>query len=209
MARDEALLTFAGALAAPILRFYSWQTPAATFGYFQHIAEVETWTPLRPLVRRPTGGGLVPHENDWTYSIAIPPGHGWYALRAEESYRRLHEWIAAAFARVGLAAQLAPCCDKKLPGRCFAGPEKFDLVWQDEKLGGAAQRRTRDGLLIQGSIQPPPPGVVRTDWENAMQQNGTSQFGIAWWSWEPDETALRLVNELTGKYSTDEFNRRR
>ena len=47
-------------------RFYAWLEPAATFGYFQRFAEVERMTLLRPLLRRPTGGGLVPHAADWT-----------------------------------------------------------------------------------------------------------------------------------------------
>src|SRR5258706_6996253 len=100
MALDEALLEAMPRLQTPALRFYGWTEPAATFGYFQHYAEVETWTSLRPLIRRPTGGGLVPHEADWTYSLAFPLTHWWFHLRAEESYRRLHEWIQESFVRL-------------------------------------------------------------------------------------------------------------
>src|SRR4051812_24857979 len=96
MALDQALLDASAEINAPILRFYGWQEPAATFGYFQHHAEIATWTPLRPLIRRPTGGGLVPHDADWTYSVIIPPTDRWYELRAVESYRRLHEWLASS-----------------------------------------------------------------------------------------------------------------
>ena len=61
MALDEALLELAATTNQPVLRFYGWTQPAATFGYSQPIAELERVTHLRPLVRRPTGGGLVPH----------------------------------------------------------------------------------------------------------------------------------------------------
>src|SRR5262245_54564798 len=61
MALDEALLESAVRLSAPILRFYAWNEPAASFGYFQHYTDVERATHLRPLVRRPTAGGIVPH----------------------------------------------------------------------------------------------------------------------------------------------------
>ena len=108
MALDEALLEAVARLGKPVLRFYGWTEPAATFGYFQKYAEVERATRLRPLVRRPTGGGIVPHDADWTYSLAFPPGHEWHSLKAEESYRRVHEWIQRAFAKLNVATELAP-----------------------------------------------------------------------------------------------------
>src|SRR5882672_6639797 len=88
MALDEALLELAPRLNQPILRFYSWDESAASFGYFQKLAEISHATPLRPLVRRPTGGGLVPHDSDWTYSLIFPPSHPWYSLKAVQSYQR-------------------------------------------------------------------------------------------------------------------------
>ena len=195
---------------APALRFYGWTQPAATFGYFQKIADIEAWTPLRPLIRRPTGGGLVPHDADWTYSFAVPPAHWWFKLRAEESYRRLHEWLRDAFARVQLPTELAPCCDKQLPGRCFAGPEKSDLLWRGEKLAGAAQRRAREGLLVQGSIQPPPPGIARAAWQRTMREAAENLWQVKWSEWRPDATARGEAAQLAvEKYAADSFNRRR
>jgi len=78
MALDEALLENVSRLGKPVLRFYGWTGPAATFGYFQKISEAERATHLRPLIRRPTGGGIVPHDADWTYSAVFPPGHEWH-----------------------------------------------------------------------------------------------------------------------------------
>ncbi len=82
MAADEALLESAPELGRPVLRFYGWKESAATFGYSQKYADMEKLTPLRPLVRRPTGGGLVPHDADWTYSLVVPAGHFWHRLKA-------------------------------------------------------------------------------------------------------------------------------
>ena len=59
MALDEALLQAAPRQGQAVLRFYGWTEPAASFGYFQKYAEIERLTQLCPLVRRPTGGGLV------------------------------------------------------------------------------------------------------------------------------------------------------
>jgi len=100
MALDEALLENVARLGRPALRFYGWTEPAATFGYFQKFSEVERATLLRPLIRRPTGGGIVPHDCDWTYSFAVPPNHEWHLLKAEESYRRIHDWLRLAFAEL-------------------------------------------------------------------------------------------------------------
>src|SRR5882724_975030 len=108
MAMDEALLEAMARLGTPVLRFYSWTEAAASFGYFQRYSEIERMTSLRPLVRRPTAGGLVPHDADWTYSLVFPTGHEWYSLTALQSYERVHQWINSAFAELDIAAKLAP-----------------------------------------------------------------------------------------------------
>jgi len=208
MALDEALLESVARLGQPVLRFYGWTEPAATFGYFQKHAEVERTTWLRPLIRRPTGGGLVPHDADWTYSLAFPPGSEWYELRAEESYRRMHEWIQSAFKRLEVETELAPCCKKSAPGQCFVGHEKHDLLWHGRKIAGAAQRRNKLGLLIQGSVQPPPLSLNRSDWELAMAESSGpkpkwARFGL-------DGALAAQAAELeAARYSQDTHNRKR
>lgn len=210
MAMDETLLLSCAALEKPILRFYGWTEPAATFGYFQRYSEVANATVLRPLIRRPTGGGIVPHDADWTYSIAVPPGHDWYALKAIESYERVHAWIVAAFSSLGIQTELAPCCRKTLPGQCFAGYEQFDVLWHGRKIAGAAQRRTRDGLLVQGSVQPPPVPIAREQWEAAMLETGGSDKSTEWKSLESrPELNARAEQLVSGKYSTRTYNEKR
>ena len=210
MALDEALLEAAAHSGRPVLRFYSWNEPAASFGYFQKYAEVERATSLRPLIRRPTGGGIVPHDADWTYSLVFPPDHEWYSLKAEESYRRIHEWIRSAFALLKVAADLAPVGKRSAPDRCFVGYVKSDLLWKEKKIAGAAQRRNRLGLLIQGSVQPPPVAPTRTDWEQAMREAGTAAEGIAWSDFKLDaQLQARALSLATQKYSQPEFITRR
>jgi lipoate-protein ligase A len=210
MALDEALLHGAPRLGRPVLRFYSWIEPAASFGYFQRYAEIEQMTPLRPLVRRPTGGGLVPHDADWTYSLVFPPGDEWYALSATGSYRRVHEWIQAAFATLDLATELAPACSKTLPGQCFQGHEMSDVLWRGQKVAGAAQRRARDGLLIQGSVQPQRLACARADWQQAMCDVAGAGQGAQWMTFEPDAALAGQAQELARqKYSQAAYNRKR
>jgi lipoyl(octanoyl) transferase len=210
MALDEALLEAAARLGRPVLRFYGWTEPAATFGYFQKYADVERATHLRPLIRRPTGGGIVPHDADWTYSLVFPPGHEWHLLRAEASYRRVHEWIQAAFTKLDLATELAPHAHSAGPGQCFVGHEKFDLLWRGKKIAGAAQRRNKLGLLIQGSVQPPPISLARSGWEKAMGDVGRVEFGVEWSDFAPDGTLRERAEFLARqKYSRLEFMRKR
>ncbi|HZL13141.1 MAG TPA: lipoate--protein ligase family protein, partial [Verrucomicrobiae bacterium] len=165
MALDEALLEKISEIGKPVLRFYGWTQPAATFGYFQKFSEVERVTHLRPLIRRPTGGGIVPHDADWTYSFAAPPNHEWHSLAAIESYRRIHEWIRDAFAKLKVETELAREKKSAIGSACFVGHEKSDLLWRGKKIAGAAQRRNKFGLLIQGSVQPPPIPIARSDWK--------------------------------------------
>lgn len=210
MALDEALLEAAPRLGQPVLRFYGWTEPAATFGYFQRYAEVTRANGWQPLLRRPTGGGLVPHVSDWTYSFTVPAGHEWHGLRAEPSYQRMHEWLADAFVRLGIATELASCCRKTIPGQCFAGYEKFDLLWGGRKLAGAAQRRTRTGLLIQGSVQPPPLAPAKVDWQQALCDVGQVRWNVRWRELELDSALRERAEVLVAtKYARPDYNQRR
>jgi lipoyl(octanoyl) transferase len=210
MALDEALIEATPTLHQPVLRFYGWTQPAASFGYFQKYREVEQLTPLRPLVRRPTGGGIVPHDADWTYSLIFPPGHTWYGLSATDSYRHVHLWIQMAFERLNLLTELAPIALKAHAGQCFVGHEQADLLWNGRKIAGAAQRRRRDGLLIQGSVQPPSSGPNRMDWEQAMRDVATSAYAVVWEECLENVSVKNRAKELAeSKYSQSSYNQHR
>ncbi len=209
MALDEALLESVVRLKSAVLRFYGWQEPAATFGYFQKYREVSGFTDLRPLIRRPTGGGLVPHASDWTYSLSVPPSAEWYSLRAIESYRCIHEWIRTSLASLGVEAMLAVDCNASGPGQCFAGYERFDVLSRGRKIAGAAQRRTKMGLLIQGSLQPVPSGIEREQWHQAMART-SHDAGFTCINSATDAQTTELANKLaTEKYSLTSYNEKR
>lgn len=150
MAVDEVLLGEVGGDA--LLRVYRWARPAVSFGYFGRHAEVAAAWPERELVRRWTGGGIVPHGEDITYSLLVPKAHPFAALGPLESYRVIHEALVAWMAALGVGASLTPGA-VKLSDECFANPAPHDVMAGGQKVAGAAQRRTRHGLLHQGSIQ--------------------------------------------------------
>ena len=198
MARDEAMLQLAPEIGSPILRTYQWARPAATFGYGQAIGSIKQSTEVRPLIRRSTGGGLVIHQSGWTYSFVAPHGEGWTRLRGEESYRLMHRWIAAAFGFLGIHATLtdsAPPADLSRH-ECFRRPERHDLLCDGRKLAGAAQRRSRKGLLIQGAIQNPPAEADPQAWLRAMMETGAAIFNLSWSPYAPTPAFNQLATEL-------------
>jgi len=210
MGLDEALLEAMPSLGLPVLRFYKWTGPAASFGYFQRYEEVARFTPLRPLVRRPTAGGLVPHDGDWTYSVCFPPIHEWYSLTASESYLGIHELVQGALCRLGVSAYLAESARKALPGQCFEGYEKHDVLLTGQKIAGAAQRRRREGLLIQGSVQRSGFSELQADWQSALCAQASAQLGVEWSDLAPDDELRARAEQLAKeKYSRAEYNRRR
>ena len=78
MAVDFLLLQRRPAPTAIRFRHYGWRNPAFTFGFGQKAAWVREHLPPGErfdICRRPTGGGIVDHRQDWTYTLVIPREH--------------------------------------------------------------------------------------------------------------------------------------
>src|SRR4029453_889337 len=105
MAIDQALLESA---AAPSIRFYRWQSPALSFGYFGRFADVADYATDRDLVRRWTGGGIVFHGDDLTYSIIIPARDAMFAESSAFIYAAIHSALRDVLSIQGQRAELAP-----------------------------------------------------------------------------------------------------
>ncbi len=202
MAIDEALLR---EVREPVLRVYEWNVPSVSLGYFQPAALAGE----RLFVRRYTGGGFVDHARDVTYTIVLPRTHPWMELSAPESYRHIHRGVQAALAACGIESQMTPAAPTVESDACFAKPVRFDIVDAGRKLSGAAQRRTREGVLHQGSILLPDPArnaglrrafapVFAAALELAMNPGDLTAA----------ETA-RAANLERDRYATDAWNRMR
>jgi lipoyl(octanoyl) transferase len=162
MSIDEALLETA---RIPTIRFYRWRYPALSFGYFGKFSDVAIYEAERGLVRRWTGGGIVFHGEDLTYSIVIPADDPAFRESSIAIYEKIHCALADALNEMGERAVVAGGVDPggiALPKatavsasgyNCFANPVRADVMMEGSKIAGAAQRRTRRGLLQQGSIQ--------------------------------------------------------
>ena len=213
MAVDFLLLQRYPEPAAVRFRHYDWRRPAFTFGYSQKIAEVRAALPAGEtleLCRRATGGGIVDHRHDWTYALVVPRGHPLEEARATDAYRAVHQALADALAALGqpveLARECAPCEDG--PKVCFTRAEVHDVVHRPTgaKVAGAAMKRNKHGLLLQGSIEKTPLGPV--DWD-AFAADFTSRLATALGA-EAHETPWPDLNDdevtaLTDQYSTPEW----
>jgi lipoate-protein ligase A len=163
MAIDEVLLSSG---PSAILRFYRWNKPAISFGYFVTFAEARAAAGDRPMVRRWTGGGIVPHGEDLTYSIIVPASDPVFAESSKSIYENVHRALSCALMTEREKGELVPVAalyerrdetestviDRRY-NDCFASPVHADVMVDGRKVAGAAQRKTRRGLLHQGSIQ--------------------------------------------------------
>jgi lipoate-protein ligase A len=149
MALDEILL---GRVSRPLLRVYRWSSPCVTFGYFQRYNEVQALYPRRSLVRRWSGGGSVEHGDDFTFSLLLPTSEPSSREAPSLFYRALHEAIVRALQQHQIEARLATAEDRCLGASCFVAPSLCDVMLGRHKIAGGAQRRSKEGLLHQGSI---------------------------------------------------------
>ncbi|HEX9782113.1 MAG TPA: lipoate--protein ligase family protein [Opitutaceae bacterium] len=194
-------------------RHCGWRRPAFTFGYAQKIAFVRDHLPKDEpheldLARRPTGGGLVDHRNDWTYAIVLPRTHALVERPGRVIYRAIHEALAAALNALGDGVVLQREPPRTPPGVCFERPELDDIVRLDDgrKVAGAALKRNKRGVLLQGSIWRP--SARGLPWE-LLEETFAQQLGdvlavdIAhpgWPAFEPDEEEA-----LTAQYASAEW----
>jgi lipoate-protein ligase A len=216
MATDFLLLQRYPRPGAARFRHYGWRGLSWTFGYSQRWDWVRARVPaaVRDLCRRPTGGGLVDHSADWTYALVLPRGSVLAEARAVESYRAVHEALAEALGAQGVPAVVKTACEPPAAmagapegeggggsGVCFGRAELFDLVHRDTgaKIAGAAQKRAKPGLLLQGSVWLPACGAVgaidgerlQEDFATALAQRlGVERAFPGWPEWDEEEAML-------------------
>jgi lipoate-protein ligase A len=164
MAVDETLLASAWRDGIATLRFYGWEPPTLSLGYFQFVADRKEHPTSRgcPMVRRWTGGGAIVHHHELTYCLTLPAGRPWPA--AKDLYAHVHQTLVATLAEWGVPAMLhrdlAPDCRTALeapargrqPFLCFLRRACSDVVLAGHKIAGSAQRRRRGAVLQHGSV---------------------------------------------------------
>ena len=152
MACDEALLHFC---EMPVLRVYRWTAPAVTFGYAQRLVAVERLARRLPLMRRWSGGGMVFHGSDLTLALAIPASDAAASGSSREIYSAIHAGLLPAIQKSVPNARLVLPEECRCGPVCFESPVAFDIIAGASKICGGALRRSKAGVLYQGSLHLP------------------------------------------------------
>lgn len=162
MARDLALFEgFLSGDSPTTWRCYTWNTTAATYGRNQEKPEgLENI----PVIKRETGGGVVPHGSDLTYSVVRE------RRRGNENYRDIVELLKNALRELGINCGVWEGKDTGVFGVCFASLAAFDIHVGGIKIAGCAQRRKQGGILHHGSITSvaPDPLFVNSGYYNPV-----------------------------------------
>jgi lipoate-protein ligase A len=163
MEMDLKLLQSLDAEKDPILHFYDWKGACATHGYFTNHTDYLNAEGIKHLqidcARRPTGGGIIFHHCDFAFSVLVPASHPAYSINTLDNYAFVNRLVMQTIHRFigehtepSLLASEPVAADKASAHFCMAKPTKYDVIVNNQKVGGAAQRRCRQGFLHQGSI---------------------------------------------------------
>ena len=162
---------------------------------------------VRP-VRRATGGGIVFHDGDLTFSLVFPWDRTW---APDAIYKNIHRGVHVALKAVGTATSLwsPPRRPLGAAAACFTRAEPMDLVLPDGRkiLGGALRKRGTKGLY-QGSLRPEALALTREAVEAAVADGLAREFGAPP-STELPDAWLDAGRALEERYRSREWNERR
>jgi len=163
MAIDAHLLKNLPPNGSPVLHFYDWENRSITYGCF--INPATTLLNLKQahlrgidVEKRPTGGGVIFHGYDLTFSALVPVNYKHYSSNVIGRYNLINARVKKAIEKVidvdnsSLLSQDCLPLSQECRYFCMANPTRCDVMIQGRKVAGAAQRRTKRGYLQQVSI---------------------------------------------------------
>lgn len=174
MAVDEAIMiAHKNGLVPPTIRFYQWSPPAVSLGYFQDLKKeinVKVCQDIGiDIVRRPTGGKAVLHDQELTYSFIIKENDPLVNDSILETYKKISGGIIRGLSYLGIKAELVPLrgklerplLDRSDQARidhldfksiCFSVPSQYEVQVEGKKIVGSAQVRKGEVVLQHGSL---------------------------------------------------------
>lgn len=160
MAVDEAILKMVeAAKSTPTVRFYAWDPPAVSVGYFQDSLKDVDIPACREMgmdiVKRLTGGRAVLHDRELTYSVICPESDPHFPDNILGTYKVISSCLVKGLNFLGLDASLTPSAKRRgrdAPSACFSSPSHYEITISGKKLIGSAQKRGDGAFLQHGSI---------------------------------------------------------
>jgi len=158
MAVDEFLFSGLTGEPATFLRFYQWKRPTASLGATQKTERVVDLEFCRrngiDVVRRITGGKLVLHHQEVTYSVCSSD-IGTFTSTLAGSYQLISLALMRGLEIMGLKAtpaEKAPAFYAKSDLPCFSHAARDEIEFGGKKIIGSAQKRIGTRFLQHGSI---------------------------------------------------------
>jgi lipoate-protein ligase A len=163
MAIDEALfLSYRENISTPILRLYGWMPASLSIGCFQDPEKILNLEACEKenisFVRRPTGGGIIFHDHELTYSLILAQSDIKLCAGVKASFEKITQFLISAYRSLRLETNFAKDILKKIPLKntraefCFSRSEEYDILICGRKIGGNAQKRKKNIILQHGSI---------------------------------------------------------
>ena len=154
MAIDDALFSSYKENSEAILRVYNW-TNSFTVGISQDVLNYNFFNDFKgDCAKRITGGGVLFHGHDLSYSLIIP-AYKLGELNIKKSYEKICSFILTFYNNLGLDAKFAKDYENVQLSKneyCQVGFEAYDILINGKKIGGNAQKRTRKFIFQHGSI---------------------------------------------------------
>lgn len=136
------------------LRLYAWRPACISLGHHQPEEELDLAAARRDgldVVRRPTGGGAILHDDELTYAFAAPWAGGPGVRRVRSAYDLVADALVRALQSVGVAAARGGSGGAHA-ALCFSESQGHEIHVGGDKLVGSALRAGRRGFLIHGSL---------------------------------------------------------
>jgi len=160
---DTKLLEELNENSCPTLHLYDWKGDCATYGYFvdpfHFLSKDGVERKGLHLARRPTGGGIIFHVWDLAFSVAVPAHSKYFSQNTLDNYGFVNNAVLKAakeFLQTSDELTIIPqdfsAKDVSCKRFCMAQPTKYDVILHGKKIAGAAQRKTKQGFLHQGTI---------------------------------------------------------
>jgi lipoate-protein ligase A len=154
-----------------LVRVYWFAPRCLSLGRMQPDADVDRDACARDgidVVRRPSGGRAVLHDDEVTYAVVCRVDDPWFGGDVMTSCARIHRAVAAGLARLGVVttAHAVTSFDRRAMqasasgADCFARASAHELLdGSGHKLVGSAQARRAGALLQHGSVLLSAPGA--------------------------------------------------